>query len=299
MNLIKTAIVNSIINILRNKIINILSLGIIAFTLLIFGIFNYLSLNIENFTQNFSKNIVAIFYFNEDIDKKVIDNLTERLEKNVLVESVSYFSENQSEIQFTREFPELKYILNEFKSSPFPSSIELKFKEKKRSTKIISLIGEIENLSIIESKQVNLDWAEKITTLSRFISIAGVFLSGILIFISIFIIFNIIKINIYYRKEEIGILRLVGATDWYIRVPFLIEGGLLGFFGSIFASAILFLLLKLIPVYAKSVIELSKGVLSFDHIPLSIFIKLILLGTSIGFFSSLFSIRKFLKVENK
>ncbi|MCK5222634.1 MAG: permease-like cell division protein FtsX, partial [Candidatus Aminicenantes bacterium] len=188
MNLLKTAIINSIINIMRNKVINMLSLGIIAFTLLIFGIFNYLSLNIENFTQNFSKNIVAIFYFNEGVEKKLIDDLTERLEKNVLVDSVTYFSENQSEIQFTREFPELKYILNEFKSSPFPSSIELKFKEKNKNTKITSLIEEIGKLSIVESKQVNLDWAEKITTLSRFITIAGIFLSSILIFISIFII---------------------------------------------------------------------------------------------------------------
>jgi len=295
MNLLKTAIINSIINILRNKVINILSLGIIAFTLLIFGIFNYLSLNIENFTHNFSKNIVAIFYFNEGVEKKSINELTEKLESNVLVESVIYFSENQSEIQFTREFPELKYILNEFKTSPFPSSIELKFKEKNKNTKITSLIEEIGKLSIVESKQVNLDWAEKITTLSRFITVAGIFLSSILIFISVFIIFNIIKINIYYRKEEIAILRLVGATDWYIRIPFLIEGGMLGFFGSIFASVILFTLLKLIPLYARSVIELSKGVLSFDFIPVSIFIKLIILGTSIGFFSSLFSIRKFLR----
>jgi len=278
-NLIKTAIINSIINILRNKIINILSLGIIAFTLLIVGIFNFLSLNIENFTQNFSKNIVAIFYFNEGIDRKVIDELTARLEKNILVESVTYFSENQSEIQFTREFPELKYILSEFKSSPFPSSIELKFKEKNRNTKIISLIDEIEKLSIVESKQVNLDWAEKITTLNKFITVAGIFLSSILIFISIFIIFNIIKINIYYRKEEISILRLVGATNWYIRIPFLIEGGILGFFGSVFASLILYGLLQIIPVYAQSIIDLSKGVLSFDFIPFSIFVKLILLGT--------------------
>ena len=295
MNLIKTAIVNSIINILRNKIISILSLGIIAFTLLIFGIFNYLSLNINNFTQNFSKNIVAIFYFNDGVEKNLIDDLNVKLEKNVLVESITYFSENQSEIQFKREFPELKYILSEFKSSPFPSSIELKFKEKSRNTKITSLIEEIGKLSIVESRQVNLDWAEKITTLSKFITIAGIFFSSILIFISVFIIFNIIKINIYYRKEEISILRLVGATDWFIRVPFLIEGGLLGFFGSIFASIILFILLKIIPVYAKSVIDLSKGVLSFDFIPISIFIKLIILGSSIGFFSSLFSIRKFLR----
>ena len=268
MNILKTAIVNSVINIMRNKVINILSLGIIAFTLLIFGIFNFLTLNIENFTEKFSRNIVAIFYFNENVEKKEIDELIEKLEKNILVSSISFNSENQSEIRFAREFPELKYILNEFKTSPFPSSIELNFRESKKNTKIISLINEIEKLSIVESKQVNLDWAEKITAMSNFIALLGLFLSGILIFISVFIIFNIIKINIYYRKEEISILRLVGATDWYIRIPFLIEGGILGFFGSIFSSLILFLMLRMIPVYAESLIELSKGVLDFSFIHL-------------------------------
>ncbi len=294
MNLIKTALINSIKNILRNKVINILSLGIIAFTLLIFGIFNYLTLNIENFTQKFSKNIVAIFYFNEGTEKKSIDDLIEKLDKNILIEKISYRSENDSEIQFVREFPELKYVLSEFETSPFPASVEVTFMEKMKNTKIVSLIDEIAKLSIVESKQVNLDWSKKITQLSKFISVIGFFLSGILIFISIFIIFNIIKINIYYRKEEISILRLVGATDWYIRIPFLIEGGILGFFGSLFASIILVFMLKLIPAYGGALIELSKGVLTFDIIPTSIFLKLVLLGTSIGFFSSLFSIKKFL-----
>lgn len=295
MNLIKAAIANSIKNIFRNKVINFLSLGIIAFTLLIFGIFNYLSLNIESFTNKFSKNVEAIFYFHENTESVLINKLINKIEDNILVNKVVFKSENQSETQFLVEFPELKYILAEFKESPFPSSIEVAFKEEYIGTKINSFIDEIENLSIVESKQVNLDWAEKINNVSRFISFIGIFLSGILIFISTFIIFNIIKINIYYRKEEILIFKLVGATDWYIRIPFVVEGALLGFFGSIFASLILFIILKIAPVYGKTVIEMAKGVINFDIIPSSIFIKLIILGTSIGLFSSLFSIKKFLQ----
>ncbi|MEN8152661.1 MAG: permease-like cell division protein FtsX [Acidobacteriota bacterium] len=295
MSLIIAAITNSIKSIFRNKVINFLSLGIIAFTLLIFGIFNYISLNIESFTNKFSRNVEAIFYFHENTDRVLINKLITKVENNILVKNVVYKSENQSETNFLMEFPELKHILAEFKESPFPSSIEIVFKDEYIGTKVNSFISEIEKLSIVESKQVNLDWAEKVNKISRFISFIGIFLSGILIFISTFIIFNVIKINIYYRKEEISIFKLVGATDWYIRIPFIVEGVLLGFFGSIFASLILFFILKIAPVYGKSIIELAKGVINFDIIPSSIFIKLILLGTSIGLFSSFFSIKKFLQ----
>ena len=72
--------------------------------------------------------------------------------------------------------------------------------------------------------QLNLDWARKIAMIKKFASFAGLFLSAILLIVSIFIIFNVVKINIFYRKDEITILRLVGASNWYIKTPFLIEG---------------------------------------------------------------------------
>lgn len=296
MNLLKSTLINAVKNIARNKLINFLSFGIIAFTLLIFGIFNYLTFSLETFTDNFSKNIEAIFYFNEDVDPAEIDILLGELKGNLLVEDVTFNSKSQAEIIFSRQFPELRYILSEFKKSPFPASIEVKFKQGYNvGPKVIALIEDIEKLSIIESKQVNLDWAQKVMAIKKFISLVGIFLSLILIFVSAFIIFNVIKLNIFYRKEEITIFRLVGAADWYIKVPFIVEGALLGLFGSVMAGGLLFITLKLFPAYATFMYSIFKDMVDFRNIPVIIFVRLVLLGTGIGLLSSYISVKQFLK----
>ncbi len=296
MNLLKSSISNAFKNILRNKLINFLSFGIIAFTLLIFGIFNYISYSLDVFTNNFSKNIEATFYFNDNVDQADTDLLLEKLKKSLLVKDVTFHSRDQAEIIFSRDFPQLKYILSEFKESPFPASIEVKFKPQyKIGPKVLSFIEDIEKLSIIESKQVNLDWAKKILAFKQFISLVGLFLSGILIFVSAFIIFNVIKINIFYRKEEINIYRLVGATDWYIKIPFIVEGALLGFLGSIMAGALLWVTLKSFPAYANLMYNIFKDLITFSDVPSLIFFRLLGLGTGIGLISSYISVRQFLK----
>jgi len=296
LNLLKSTLINAVKNIARNKLINFLSFGIIAFTLLIFGIFNYLTFSLETFTDNFSKNIEAIFYFNEDVDPAEIDILLGELKGNLLVEDVTFNSKSQAEIIFSRQFPELRYILSEFKKSPFPASIEVKFKQGYNvGPKVIALIEDIEKLSIIESKQVNLDWAQKVMAIKKFISLVGIFLSLILIFVSAFIIFNVIKLNIFYRKEEITIFRLVGAADWYIKVPFIVEGALLGLFGSVMAGGLLFITLKLFPAYATFMYSIFKDMVDFRNIPVIIFVRLVLLGTGIGLLSSYISVKQFLK----
>lgn len=297
MNLLKATFGNAVQNIVRNKLVNFLCFGIIAFTLLIFGIFNYITYNLEVFTQGFSKNIKAIFYFHDDVRQGEVELLIAKLKENLLVKDVAFTSKNQAEVDFSRQFPELKYILSEFKNSPFPASIEVEFsQEYAMNTKVVSLIEDIEKLDIVESKQVNIDWAKKIIVFKRFISVMGLFLSLILIFVSGFIIFNVIKISIFYRKDEINVLRLVGATDWYIKFPFVIEGAFLGFFGSLMAGGLLFITLKLFPLYATFVFDIVKGLINFKTIPSSIFTKLIILGTAIGLFSSFISVRQFLKV---
>ncbi len=296
MNLLQSTLNNAFISITRNKLINFLSFGIIAFTLLIFGIFNYLSFSLETFANEFSKNIEAIFYFKDNVEQPEIDLLLKKLKESLLVEDVTFNSRDQAEIAFSRQFPELKYILSEFKTSPFPASIEVKFKQEYNiGTKVISFIEDIEKLSIVESKQVNLDWAQKVMAIKKFISLVGMFLSMILIFVSAFIIFNLIKLNIFYRKEEIIIYRLVGATDWYIKIPFIIEGALLGFFGSVMACGLLFITLKLFPAYATFMYNIFKDMISFKNIPLVLFLRLLLLGTGIGLLSSYISVRQFLK----
>jgi len=283
-------------NIWRNKLVSFLCLGIIAFTLMIFGLFEFISHNLDQFTQRFSQNVEAIFYLNDNIKETEVDQLIKRLRGNLLVRKVNYKSSQQARADFTREFPDLEFILEEFEASPFPASLEIAFHPQYNfDTKVSALITEVSQLPQVESREVNLEWAHKIVTVKRFISLVGAFLSTILIFVSAFIIFNVIKLNILYRKEEIYIQELVGATRGYIRFPFVIEGAVLGFCGGLLAILLLIVAVRLFPAYAGLVFDLLRDMIKVNRIPPAIFLHLLILGTVIGLFSALFALNRFMK----
>jgi cell division transport system permease protein len=296
MKFIFRAVQQALANLARNKMVNFLCLGIIAFTLLVPGIFNYISFNLERYINKLSENVEAIFYIKDDSDERAIEKLLQQIQGNLLVKDVGFTSKDQAKTNFSNEFPELTYILAEFNHSPFPASIDVKFLPDARNlTQIESFIRSINKASPIESVQLNLDWARKIAMIKKFTTFAGFFLSAILLIVSIFIIFNVVKINIFYRKDEINILRLVGATDWYIKTPFLIEGFVLGFLGGLLAGGLLLVTIKTFPIYAEFVFNIVKQLIDFKQLPLNIFWQLLITGTAIGLFSSFLSLRRFLK----
>ncbi|MCJ7524706.1 MAG: permease-like cell division protein FtsX [Candidatus Aminicenantes bacterium] len=290
------AVQQALNNILRNKTVNFLCLGIIAFTLLVPGIFNYISFNLDSYISKLSENIEAIFYLREGDNSADIEKMLQRIQGNLLVKEVGFTSKDRAQMKFTQEFPELQYILAEFSDSPFPASINVKFRTDARNVvQIESFIRDIEKSSIIESVQLNLDWARKIAMIKKFASFAGFFLSAILLIVSIFIIFNVVKINIFYRRDEINILRLVGATDWYIKTPFLLEGLILGFLGGLLAGGLLLVTIRVFPVYAKFIFNIVKQLIDFRQLPLRIFWEMVITGSAIGLFSSFISLRRFIK----
>jgi cell division transport system permease protein len=296
MKFMARAVQQALNNILRNKTVNFLCLGIIAFTLLVPGIFNYISFNLDSYISKLSENIEAIFYLREGDNSADIEKMLQRIQGNLLVKEVGFTSKDRAQMKFTQEFPELQYILAEFSDSPFPASINVKFRTDARNVvQIESFIRDIEKSSIIESVQLNLDWARKIAMIKKFASFAGFFLSAILLIVSIFIIFNVVKINIFYRRDEINILRLVGATDWYIKTPFLLEGLILGFLGGLLAGGLLLVTIRVFPVYAKFIFNIVKQLIDFRQLPLRIFWEMVITGSAIGLFSSFISLRRFIK----
>jgi len=296
MKFMARAVQQALNNILRNKTVNFLCLGIIAFTLLVPGIFNYISFNLDRYISKLSENIEAIFYLRDSGNSAEIEKMLQRIQGNLLVKEVGFTSKDRAQMKFTREFPELQYILSEFSNSPFPASIDVKFRSDARNVvQIESFIRDIEKDSLIESVQLNLDWARKIALIKKFASFAGLFLSAILLIVSIFIIFNVVKINIFYRRDEINILRMVGATDWYIKTPFLLEGLILGFLGGLLAGGLLLVIIKVFPVYAEFIFNIVKQLIDFKQLPLRIFWELVITGSAIGLVSSFISLRRFIK----
>ncbi|MBN2347024.1 MAG: hypothetical protein JXO51_11615 [Candidatus Aminicenantes bacterium] len=296
MRFLLRAVEQSLNHILRNKTVNFLCLGIIAFTLLVPGIFHFISYNLDRTIDRLSDNVEAIFYIREGGDGSGIEALLQRIEGSLLVREVGFTSRDQARANFAREFPELEYILAEFSESPFPASIHAKFRPDAADiVQIESFVREIEKEGLVESVQLNMDWARKIARIKKFASLAGIFLSAILLVVSAFIIFNVMKINIFYRREEITILRLVGATDGYIKAPFLLEGVLLGSLGGMLAAGLLLLAIRSFPLYAGSVHAVVKQLVDFKKPPLEIFWQRVLTGSLIGLASSFVSLRRFVR----
>ena len=136
-----------------------------------------------------------------------MDKLIARLRGNLLVRQVHFKSSQKARADFIREFPDLKFILTEFEDSPFPASLEIAFHPQYNfDTKVSALISEVSQLPLVESREVNLEWAHKIVTVKRFISLVGAFLSTILIFVSVFIIYNVINEKVFKVKFHFACL---------------------------------------------------------------------------------------------
>lgn len=287
---------HSLQNIRRNKLVNFLCLGIIAFTLLVLGIFQFISFNLERYITRVTADIEAIFYIRDDASPTECRQLLQRVQENLVVREARLVGTEQAADRFRRDFPEFQSIMKEFPRSPFPASIEVKFRQDADvNTQIESFIRDMRKVPQLDSVQINVDWAKRIEMIKKFISVVGLFLSLILVFVSVFIIFNVIKLNILYRRDEITIFNLVGATRWFIRTPFLIEGGLLGLCGGLLAGLLLHLVLRLFPLYADSLIGIIRQVIDFTRIPFGMYVRLVAGGAVIGLFSSLLSLKRFLK----
>jgi cell division transport system permease protein len=197
--------------------------------------------------------------------------------------------------RFQKNFPDLKDILANLKINPFPSSLEARLKDTApASREVAKLVQDVRRMKGVEDVQFNQDWVDKMQSLSRLAKAVGFFLGGILMLASFFIISNVIKLNVIARKNEIEILRLVGATNIFIRTPFLLEGIALGVMGSMISLAFLLLAIKLFPIYIGSLGALQQ-LLNFRYLSLFQALGLVAAGGVIGCLGSLSSVSKFLK----
>lgn len=276
---------------------NTFSITIICLSFLIFGVFLSLSNNIFSTANELSKNMLIIFFLEKDVPEGQKNSVEKRLQESSLVNNVRYISAEQALERFQQNFPELQGIIENIEINPFPASFETNLAEENLSAEtILRFIQVMKDMEGIEDVQFNRDWVERMQSLSRLARAIGFFLGGILALASFFIISNVIRLNVFARKNEIEILRLVGATNFFIRVPFLLEGIILGILGGIISLVLLFLLIKFFPLYLGASLGALNEIINFRYLSLTQAVLLIAGGALIGFLGSLSSLARFLKV---
>lgn len=275
---------------------NVFSVTIICLSFLIVGIFVSISNNLQYTAQQISQDMAVVFFLEKDISPADQEAIVKELENSPLVQKTQFVSSVQAMEKFLKKFPDLQGIVDNLKMNPFPPSLEVMLREKDLAYEEAQpLIERMNGMKGVEDIQFNKDWVEKMQSLSRLAKAVGFFLGGILILASFFIVSNVIKLNVIARKDEIEILRFVGGTNTFIRIPFLTEGIILGAFGGILSLLLLFIVIKLFPLYLGSSLGMLNELINFRFLTLSQSIALVFSGAIIGLLGSLSSIAKFLK----
>ncbi|HOM94512.1 MAG TPA: permease-like cell division protein FtsX [Candidatus Saccharicenans sp.] len=276
---------------------NLISILIISFSFLVIGVFLALSNNLTYLGQQLSNNLAISFFLKQNLPAKEVEEIKNTIMDSTLIESVIYVSQEEALSRFTANFPELQEIVTNLDSNPFPPSLEARLKDKSISlSAITAFIDHVKRQPGVIDVQFNQDWVQKMESLSRIVKAVGFFLGAILILASFFIISNVVRLNVFARKNEIEIQRLVGATNTFIRIPFLVEGFILGLAGSLLSILILFLLIKIFPLYIGQALGAAEQLLALRPLTLKQMFWLVVGGALTGTLGSVTSVSRFLRV---
>lgn len=277
-------------NVWKNCMMSLASIGILLLCLLLTGASLLLSININKALSTIeSKNIVKVF-LDLDVDEEKAVSIGENIRALENVQACDFYSKTQAAESFKER---LGAAFENFKDdNPLPNAYNVTLKD---ISKYSETAAQIENIAGVESISNKADLFEKLTQFDRFVSMFGIIFVIILALISLFIISNTIRLTMYSRRFEISIMKSVGATDWFVRIPFMVEGMIIGIISACIASFILkFSYDFIIDVVRKNI---SFFHVSFDNISLPLFVSFLLAGVGFGLAAGLISISKYLRKE--
>jgi cell division transport system permease protein len=240
--------------------------------------------------------MAAVVFLEQNSSQEEINSVRTLLEGSNKIKTVRFIDRKAAMDQFREKFPELQNIVDSLKDNPFPPAFEALIKDEFITNgSTLSFLRNLESFPGIDEVQYHRDWVEKVQSFGRLTRAVGLFLGGILIMASFFIISNVIRLNVIARKDEIEILRLTGASNMFIRIPFLMEGIIMGALGGILSLLVLLVLIKIFPVYLGASLGALSEFIHFRHLSFSQIIAIILIGAGIGVLGSISSLSKFLK----
>lgn len=293
---LKTMISSGFTSIWRNKGMGLVSIFTIFAVMLIVGMLLLAVLNVNGFVQTINSSLdKVIIYLNDDITVDETDKLLLELSERTEIEKLTYVSKEQAIVKAKDMFSEDSFIQSGLEKNPFPASIVIELKNIETADQVVNLL---EADSRVEDVRYYKDLIEKFIQVDKVIKVGGFVAFIVVVVLSIFVISNIIKIAIASRGEEIEIMKYVGASESFIKGPFVIEGLFYSLVGSIISFvAVFYIYNKFSDVYSRPIYEyVAYQLIEIKEIALDMGIIFLAIGIGIGSIGSLTSIRKYLKV---
>ena len=287
-------------NFIRNGWLSTATIMVMSLGLFVLGNLIFLGAFATTALRAFESKIDITVYFNPDTGQEEIWRVGKEVEALSAVEEISYVSQEQALEEFRERHKDNTLIiqaLEEIGGNPLAASINVKAKNPSEYAAIGQFFLDknypsVEKVNYFENQEV----IDRLGNVIGGIRGAGVLLALVLAFISVLVAFNTIRLAIYTMREEIGIMRLVGAASWFIRGPFLMTGFL---YGLVAAVAVVFVFFPLVWVVSPRIAILMPEFNLFNYFLGHLGEFVVILGTagvSLGVFSSAIAIRRYLRV---
>lgn len=284
-------------NIFRNKIFSLATIATIAACIFLFGLFYSVVENVQYSIAKAETNVAVTVFFDEGITDGRIQEIGDMIRARSEVSSVNYVSASDAweafKVDYLGEYADGYEGDNPLEGS---ENFEIYLKDVSKQGELVSYLESVDGIREINHSDVT---ANILTQFNKLLSYVSLGIIGILLAVSLFLISNTVAMGIAVRREEIGIMKLIGATDFVVRSPFLIEGILLGVIGAAIPLVAVYFIYNNIIVYATQQFVILNDILQFksarDIFSVLIPVALVL-GVGLGFFGSLITVRKHLRV---
>jgi cell division transport system permease protein len=284
-------------NIRQNVFVNVVTIGTITLALLIVSLFLLVFVNLENAAESWSEKVQVTVYFDQELTQQEQASFRSQIAAIPGTARVGYVSRDEALKRFKSRLRGQETLLEGVRSEVLPTSLEITLKRSNRETRDVeAYVASLKRIAGISEVQYGEEWVRRFNTFLNFMRLLGALLGGFLVVAVLFIVSNTIKLTIYARRDELEVMSLVGATRFFIKAPFLIEGVLQGGAGALLAMGLLLGLYEGFLHNAGGFLTFNPVTAGLAFLPVEYVCGIILAGVVLGFLGSLSSLKRFISV---
>ena len=286
-------------NIKSNRTTTFVALVTTTFTMLAMGVFLLLYLNVQEALGSLREEIKVIVYLRDAVPPQAVSRLRAEIGQDPAVAGINYVSREQALDTFRAQFPSEERLLSGLGDNPFPASLVIKVSPAYRSSEQVrELVQKLSALSETEEVLYSQDWIENLAVALRYLKALGLGIGTVLAASMVTILANTIRLTLHARRDEIEIMKLIGATTAFIKTPFVLEGALLGGAGalcSLFLLRTLFGLAEAKLALKGTFWGIGRGLV---FLPDRVTVAFLLLGIMLGCLGSVVSLLRLRGARN-
>jgi cell division transport system permease protein len=270
----------------RAPLLSALSVTTIAFSLFVLGLFGLVAVNLRQALQGVAERVEIVAYLLPGTPIETITTAEQDIEAFPEVASADYVSEDSALARARRELVEFRDLLRELESNPLPGSIEVKLKPGYQDAAHVNAVADrLRGFTFVNDVRYGRDWVEKLDRLRGLAAAVGLVVGAAFAVVAVIIIGTTIRMAVLQRSREIAIMRLVGATDGFIRRPFLLQGALKGLLGGLVAVGLSY----------SAYVLINRFLISASFFNGLQAVAIVGFGTVIGLIGSLLSVGRHLR----